>query len=183
MHSGSAHRAVDLSCRNRCDAAGSGTADHFAVGASARQICPSLRGPSSSFFGQVAVFAGETRDAAHSILRSAWIAAPAIALMYILMTGSVLTYTPADQVDLVNPVAQVIAAAFRGAGATGGIDWGEVLGRAAILSLTLALIAQSAVYIAEVHPSAPALSHADSLIGGYLAASGLVRISCNIGRG
>jgi amino acid transporter len=67
---------------------------------------------------QVAVFAGETRNAARSILRSAWIAAPIIALMYILMTGSILTYTPADQVDLVNPIAQVIAAAFGGAGAT-----------------------------------------------------------------
>jgi glutamate:GABA antiporter len=98
---------------------------------------------------QVAVFAGETRDAARSILRSAWIAAPIIALMYILMTGSILTYTLADHVDLVNPIAQVIAAAFGGAGATGGIDWGLALARAAILALTLALIAQAAVYIAE----------------------------------
>jgi amino acid transporter len=98
---------------------------------------------------QVAVFAGETRDAARSILRSAWIAAPTIAFMYILMTGSILTYTLADRVDLVNPIAQVIAAAFGSSGATGGIDWGAVLGRAAILALTLALIAQAAVYIAE----------------------------------
>jgi glutamate:GABA antiporter len=98
---------------------------------------------------QVAVFAGETRNAARSILRSAWIAAPLIALIYILMTGSILTYTRADQVDLVNPIAQVIAAAFGGAGTTAGIDWGLVLGRAAILGLTLAFIAQAAVYIAE----------------------------------
>jgi amino acid transporter len=72
-----------------------------------------------------------------------------IALMYILMTGSILTYTPADHVDLVNPIAQVISAAFSGASATGGIDWGMALGRAAILGLTLALIAQAAVYITE----------------------------------
>jgi amino acid transporter len=97
---------------------------------------------------QVAVFAGETRDAARSILRSAWIAAPLIALMYILMTGSILTYTRADRVDLVNPIAQVIAAAF-GAGASGGIEWGVVLGRGAILALALAQIAQAVVYIAE----------------------------------
>src|SRR5450432_4035121 len=64
---------------------------------------------------QVAVFAGETRNAARSILRSAWIAAPIIALIYILMTGSILTYIRADEVDLVNPIAQVIATAF-GAG-------------------------------------------------------------------
>jgi amino acid transporter len=99
---------------------------------------------------QVAVFAGETRDPARSILRSAWIAAPIIAVLYILMTGSVLTYTRADQIDLVNPVAQVISAAF-GAGApgNGGVDWGMILGRTAILATTLALVAQNAVYIAE----------------------------------
>jgi amino acid transporter len=98
---------------------------------------------------QVAVFAGETRNAARSILRSAWIAAPIIALMYILMTGSILTYLPAAQVDLVNPIAQVIAAAFGGTGATGNTNWGVVLSRAAILGLTFAMIAQAAVYIAE----------------------------------
>jgi amino acid transporter len=98
---------------------------------------------------QVAVFAGETRNAARSILRSAWIAAPLIALTYILMTGSILTYTVADQVDLVNPIAQVIAAAFGGASTPNGLDWGMVLGRAAILALTFAMIAQAAVYIAE----------------------------------
>jgi amino acid transporter len=98
---------------------------------------------------QVAVFAGETRDAARSIMRSAWIAAPVIASLYMLMTGSILTYTPADQVDLVNPIAQVIAAAFGGAASAGGIDWGLTLGRAAILALSIATIAQAVVYVAE----------------------------------
>jgi glutamate:GABA antiporter len=98
---------------------------------------------------QVAVFAGETRDAARSILRSAWLAAPIIAAIYILMTGSILTYTPAAQVDLVNPIAQVIAVAFGGS-APAGPDWGQLLGRGAILALTLALCAQAAVYIAEI---------------------------------
>ena len=99
---------------------------------------------------QVAVFAGETRSAARSILRSAWIAAPVIALIYILMTGAILSYTRADQIDLVNPVAQVIATAFGAGGAVGGgLDWGLVLGRVAILALTAAVIAQCTVYIAE----------------------------------
>jgi amino acid transporter len=100
---------------------------------------------------QVAVFAGETRNAARSILRSAWIAAPLIALIYILITGSILTYTRADQVDLVNPVAQVIAAAFAGGGSTGSaFDWGSILGRGTILALALSTIAQYTVYIAEM---------------------------------
>jgi amino acid transporter len=99
---------------------------------------------------QVAVFAGETRDAARSILRSAWIAAPIIAAIYILMTGSILTYTPAAQVDLVNPIAQVIAGAFGAGTSSAGPDWGQLLARGAILALTLALCAQAAVYIAEI---------------------------------
>jgi amino acid transporter len=98
---------------------------------------------------QVAVFAGETRDAARSILRSAWLAAPIIAAIYILMTGSILTYTPAAQVDLVNPIAQTIAAAFGGS-APAGPDWGQLLARGAILALTLAVCAQGALYIAEI---------------------------------
>jgi amino acid transporter len=99
---------------------------------------------------QVAVFAGETRDAARSILRSAWIAAPIIAAIYILMTGSILTYTPAAQVDLVNPAAQAIAAAFGAGSASTGPDWGQLLARGAILALAFSLCAQSAVYIAEI---------------------------------
>jgi amino acid transporter len=99
---------------------------------------------------QVAVFAGETRNAARSILRSAWIAAPLIALIYILMTGSILMYTRADRVDLVNPVAQAVAAAFGDGYSRGNsTDWGLILGRASILAFTFSLVAQTVVYIAE----------------------------------
>jgi amino acid transporter len=97
---------------------------------------------------QVAVFAGETRDAGKTIMLSAWIAAPAIAVIYILMTGSVLTYIPAGKVDLTGPVPQVLAAAF-GGGAVTGFDWGLMLGRATILVLALALLAQYVVLVAE----------------------------------
>jgi amino acid transporter len=97
---------------------------------------------------QVAVFAGETRDAARTILRSAWIAAPGIALIYIVMTGALLSYTPADSIDLTGPIPQVLAAAFAG-GTGGAIDWGLVLSRAAILCLAVAQVAQYAVIVAE----------------------------------
>ena len=53
---------------------------------------------------QVAVFAGETRNAAKTIMRSAWIGAPIIAIIFILMSGSMLTYVPADQIDLTGPI-------------------------------------------------------------------------------
>ncbi len=99
---------------------------------------------------QIAVFAGETRDPARSIMRSAWIAAPIIALLFILGTGSILTYVPAAKVDLVGPVPQVLAAAFNdGGSANAGMNWGLMLGRAAILGLALSVIAQYALIVAE----------------------------------
>ncbi len=98
---------------------------------------------------QIAVFAGEIRNAASAIWKSAWLAAPIIALIFILGTGSILTYIPADKIDLDGPVPQILAAAFGGSTDTGGIDWGLVLGRAAILALALSVIAQYALIVAE----------------------------------
>lgn len=99
---------------------------------------------------QVAVFAGETRNPGRTILLSAWIAAPVIAVIYMLMTGAMLAYTPAGKIDLTGPIPQVLAAAFNTAGAsTTGIDWGLILGRGTILILGIALIAQFAVIVAE----------------------------------
>ena len=98
---------------------------------------------------QVAVFAGETRNPERTILRSAWIAAPAIALIYILMTGSMLAYTPADKIDLTGPIPQVLAAAFSSASGMRHFDLGAFLGRAAILLLAISTVAQYAVIVAE----------------------------------
>ena len=101
---------------------------------------------------QVAVFAGETRDAARTILRSAWIAAPVIVLIYVSMAGAMLSYTPADRIDLTGPIPQVLAAAFdSGAGRSAGssIDIGQLLGRGAILLLAVATVAQFAIIVAE----------------------------------
>jgi amino acid transporter len=97
----------------------------------------------------VAVFAGETRNAGRTIMLSAWIAAPMVALIYILMTGSMLTYIPAAKVDLTGPIPQLLAAAFGGGAAGTGTDWGVMLGRAAILLLGLALVSQYTVLVAE----------------------------------
>ncbi len=92
---------------------------------------------------QVAVFAGETRRPARSILQSAWIAAPLIALIYILCTGAVLTYVPAGKVDLNGPLPQLLATALGGGG------WGGMLGSAATLALAVGTIAQYSVLVAE----------------------------------
>ena len=100
---------------------------------------------------QVAVFAGETRNAGRTILRSAWIAAPVIIVIYMSMAGAMLTYTPADRIDLTGPIPQVLAAAFDTGGGScgGGIDIGLLLGRGAILLLAVATVAQFAIIVAE----------------------------------
>ena len=98
---------------------------------------------------QVAVFAGATRDAGRTIMRSAWIAAPVIAVIYILMSGSVPAYIPATRVDLTGLVPQLLAAAFSGGVTAGDTNWGLMLGRATILVLGVALIAQHTVIVAE----------------------------------
>jgi amino acid transporter len=65
------------------------------------------------------------------------------------MSGSVLTYIPAASVDLTGPVPQILTAAFGGGGATSTLDWGLMLGKATILVLAVALVAQYAVIVAE----------------------------------
>ena len=98
---------------------------------------------------QVAVFAGEAKNAARTIMLSGWIAAPIIAVIYILMTGSMLAYIPAAKVDLTGPVPQLLSVAFGGGATPGATDWGLLLGRGTILVLAIALVAQYAVIVAE----------------------------------
>jgi glutamate:GABA antiporter len=60
-------------------------------------------------FEYVAIFAGECKDPARTIGRSVIIAAPIIAILFILGTGSVLWFVPIDKIDLISPVSQVLA--------------------------------------------------------------------------
>ena len=59
-------------------------------------------------FEYVAILAGETRSPAKSVGRSVLIAAPVIALMFVLGTATVVAYIPANDIDLVGPMAQVL---------------------------------------------------------------------------
>jgi glutamate:GABA antiporter len=69
-----------------------------------------------SGFEYVAVLAGEARDARRTIGRSVIVAAPVIALMFILGTSAVQALVPPEHVDLVGPIPQ----AFRlGLGSSG----------------------------------------------------------------
>lgn len=63
-------------------------------------------------FEYVAILAGETRSPARSINRSVIIAAPIIALMFILGTSSVLAFVRPENVDLLGPIPQVLSIGF-----------------------------------------------------------------------
>lgn len=63
-------------------------------------------------FEYVAILAGETRSPARAMRRSVLIAAPIIALMFVLGTSTVVAYIPANDIDLVGPLAQVLRVGF-----------------------------------------------------------------------
>lgn len=64
-------------------------------------------------FEYVAIFAGECHDPARLIARSVMIAAPIIAVLFILGTGSVLVFIRPENIDLISPVAQVLSVGAR----------------------------------------------------------------------
>jgi amino acid transporter len=69
-------------------------------------------------FEYVAILAGETRSPARSITRSVWIAAPVIAVMFILGTSTVVAFIPANDIDLIGPMPQVLRVGFAPFGIT-----------------------------------------------------------------
>lgn len=72
-------------------------------------------------FEYVAIHAGEARDPGRSIGRSVIVAAPIIALLFILGTSSVLTLIPQEQIDLIAPIPQILSVGFGPLGMVAGI--------------------------------------------------------------
>jgi len=60
-------------------------------------------------FEYVAIHTGECRDPVRAIARSVALAAPIIAVMFILGTSSVLALIPQDRIDLIAPIPQVLS--------------------------------------------------------------------------
>jgi glutamate:GABA antiporter len=85
-----------------------------------------------SGFDSVGIFAGECKDPVRSIGRSVWLAAPLIGAIFILGTGSVLTFSRPEQIDLIAPTSQVISAGAAGGG-------GMLVGAALILIIVILL--------------------------------------------
>ena len=79
-------------------------------------------------FEYVAIVAGECRAPARNITRSVIIAAPIIALMFILGTSAVLAYVKPENVDLIGPIPQVLSLGFSSFGWVGKIISVAILG-------------------------------------------------------
>jgi glutamate:GABA antiporter len=90
-------------------------------------------------FEYVAIHAGECRDPVRSIGRSVALAAPAITVMFILGTSSVLALVPQDQIDLIAPIPQVLSHGF------GLLGFGQAIAPVAILALLCIRVAQASV--------------------------------------
>jgi amino acid transporter len=63
-------------------------------------------------FEYVAVFAGECRDPKRHLPRSVWMAAPIVALTYILATGAILAFVSPSSEDVVAPIPQALSRGF-----------------------------------------------------------------------
>ena len=90
-------------------------------------------------FEYVAIHAGEARDPVRSIGRSVAIAAPIIAVMFILGTSAVLNIIPQDQIDLIAPVPQLLNVGF------GPLGGAVAIGMLAIFALLSIRLAQASV--------------------------------------
>ena len=67
-------------------------------------------------FEYIAVFAGECRDPERHLPRSVWLAAPIVALIYILATSAILAFVPPSAEDVVAPIPQALSRGFHALG-------------------------------------------------------------------
>jgi glutamate:GABA antiporter len=67
-------------------------------------------------FEYVAVFAGECRDPRRHLPRSVWLAAPIVALIYILATSAILAFVAPSSEDVVAPIPQALSRGFHAFG-------------------------------------------------------------------
>lgn len=93
-------------------------------------------------FEYIAILAGETKAPARNFGRSVMIAAPIIAVMFILGTSSVLAFVSPDKVDLISPIPQVLTIGF------GSYGWVGTVVSIAILGVVVRQIALMSIYFA-----------------------------------
>lgn len=103
-------------------------------------------------FEYVAILAGETRAPARSVRRSVLIAAPVIALMFILGTSTVIAFIPTRDIDLVGPLPQVLRAGFGPFGIAGQL-------------VTVAILMTLATRVAQTNVSFTAVARLPMVAG------------------
>jgi amino acid transporter len=111
-------------------------------------------------FEYVAIHAGECKDPVRSIGRSVALAAPIIAVMFILGTSSVLSLVPQDQIDLIAPVPQVLSRGF------GALGFFAAVAPVTIMALLAIRLAQSSVMFAG-NTRLPMVAGWDNLLPGW----------------
>ncbi len=97
-----------------------------------------------SGFEYMAILAGETHAPERSVRRSVIMAAPVIALMFILGTSTVVAYIPTEQIDLIGPLPQILRVGFGPFGVAGALV------TIAILMTLLMRVAQASVSFTAV---------------------------------
>ncbi|MGH7524409.1 MAG: APC family permease [Gemmatimonadales bacterium] len=103
-------------------------------------------------FEYIAILAGETRAPASAVRKSVLIAAPAIALMFILGTATVVAYIPNNDIDLIGPMPQVLRAGFGPFGIAGPL-------------VTIAILMTLAMRVAQVSVSFTAVTRLPMVAG------------------
>jgi len=93
-------------------------------------------------FEYVAIHAGECRNPVRSIAWSVMLAAPIIAVMFILGTSSILALIPIDRIDLIAPIPQLLREGFRPLGAA------SFAAPVAIVAMLCIRVAQASVLFA-----------------------------------
>lgn len=103
-------------------------------------------------FEYVAILAGETHAPARAVRRSVLIAAPIIALMFILGTSTVVAFVPTNDIDLVGPLPQVLRAGFGPFGIAGQL-------------VTIAILMTLAMRVAQTNVSFTAVARLPMVAG------------------
>jgi glutamate:GABA antiporter len=103
-------------------------------------------------FEYIAILAGETRAPASAVRKSVLIAAPAIALMFILGTATVVAYVPTSDIDLIGPMPQVLRVGFGPFGIAGPL-------------VTIAILMTLAMRVAQVSVSFTAVTRLPMVAG------------------
>lgn len=103
-------------------------------------------------FEYIAILAGETRSPARSVGRSVLIAAPVIALMFVLGTGTVVAYVPQADIDLIGPLPQVLRVGYGPFGIAGPL-------------VTIAILMTLASRVAQVSVSFTAVTRLPMVAG------------------